>query len=227
MEEVRRAEEEEKKRDEAEAKKRKGAPGLAAFYRDFLQKSSDERTAAVAATTQISAEPPPEVHQSLRIVRPLKIAPDPDSVLKPPEDSEADKLQKALQEGKDVELDDDGLLVDKRDLLSAGLNLSAPNTRKLGTGLKSMRKTGGEEPVHRAAGTAASRQEIRARQAKELEKQYAEEQERLAAQQVREDEEERQRQVKRKNNEADVMSARERYLERKRRKLEEDPAVTK
>ncbi|KAG8861201.1 hypothetical protein FRB96_003151 [Tulasnella sp. 330] len=220
MEEVRKAEEEEKKREEAEAKKRKGAPGLATFFREYLQNASDQRTATVAAT-----QAAPEVHTNLKIVRPLKVAPDPDSVFKAPEESDSDKIRKAQVEGKEVDVNDDGELVDKRELLSAGLNLSAPNTRRLGPGAKSFRKTEGEEHVHRAAGSAASRHEIRARQQKELERQYQEEQERIAAQQVQEAEEERQRQIKRKNTETDVMSARERYLERKRRKLEEDQAV--
>ncbi|KAG9010946.1 hypothetical protein FRB94_009426 [Tulasnella sp. JGI-2019a] len=225
MEEVRRAEEEEKKREEAEAKKRKGVPGLATFFREYLQNASDQRSATVAAT-QVVQEHVPEVHTNLKIVRPLKIAPDPDSVLKnPDEESEEDLLRKAREEGKDMDVNDDGELVDKRELLSAGLNLSAPNTRRLGPGAKSFRKTEGEEPVHRAAGSAASRHEIRARQQKELERQYQEEQERIAAQQKQEAEEERQRQIKRKNTEDDVMSAKQRYLERKRRKLEEDQAA--
>lgn len=137
--------------------------------------------------------------------------------------SNEEKIRKAREEGREVELDDDGQLVDKRDILAAGLNLSAPNTRKLGPGLKAFKKAGdGDEPVHRAAGTAASRAEIRARQQRELERQFQEEQERQAAQKEKDEEEERQRQTKRKNNEDDVMSARERYLERKKRKMEEE-----
>lgn len=139
-------------------------------------------------------------------------------MFKPPTDT--DLIEQARAEGKDVELNDDGQLVDKRELLSAGLNLSAPNTRKLGLGSKTQTKTD-DAPVHRAAGAAASRQEIRARQARELERQYQEERERQTAETARLEEEERQRAVKRKNTESDVQSARERYLERKRRKQEE------
>jgi len=203
-----------------EAKKRKGQPGLAAFYREYLQKASDDRSATMAATQAV-----PEPATNLRIVRPLKIAPDPDSVFKASE-SEAEKMQRAREEGKEVELNDDGMLVDKRDLLLAGLNLAAPNTRKVGLGSQAFRKTEPEDAVHRAAGSAASRHEIRARQAKELQKQYAEEQERIAAQKTREEEEEKQRQIKRKNDEQDVQNARERYLQRKKQRLEGADANT-
>ncbi|KAG8925590.1 hypothetical protein FRC01_009943 [Tulasnella sp. 417] len=154
----------------------------------------------------------------------LEVAPDPDSVFK--EETDADRAALARAEGKDVELNDDGMLVDKRDLLSAGINvnLSAPNTRKLGLGSKSAAKQEDNlmPNVHRAAGSAASLKEIRARQARELDKQYEEERARLAQEKEQQEREERERIVKRKNNESDVQSARERYLERKRRKLEEE-----
>ena len=113
-----------------------------------------------------------------------------------------------------------GQIVDKRDLLSAGLNLSAPNTRNLGLGLGKKSK---DEPVviHTAAGTAASRREINQRRQREIEEQLAEEQVRVREQKAREEEEERQRVIRKRNNDDDILSARERYLERKRRKLEE------
>ncbi|KAG8896035.1 hypothetical protein FRB99_000214 [Tulasnella sp. 403] len=218
MEEVRRAEEEEKKREEAERKKRKNAPGLAAFYREFLQKSSDQHDAAIAAT-QAASQPEPS-NQDFTVRRPLKIAPDPDSVFKPQSDLE--KAEVARAEGKEVELNDDGQLVDKREVLSAGLNLSAPNTRKLGFASKSSASKEEAPVIHRAAGTAATRQEIRARQERELQKQVEEERKRLAEEEERKEAEERERYVKRKNTEGEIQSARERYLERKRRKMEEE-----
>ncbi|KIO28190.1 hypothetical protein M407DRAFT_243145 [Tulasnella calospora MUT 4182] len=227
MEQVRLAEAEEKKREEAERKKRKNQPGMAAFYKDFLQKTGEQHEAAAIAAAKAAAAATAEAEgggQDLTIRKPLKVAPDPDSVFK--EETDADRAALARAEGKDVELNDDGILVDKRDLLSAGLNvnLSAPNTRKLGLGSKSAAKQEGDllPNAHRAAGSAASLKEIRARQARELEKQYEEERVRLAQETERQEREERERIVKRKNTETDVQSARERYLERKRRKMEEE-----
>ncbi|KAG9019642.1 hypothetical protein FRB90_011988 [Tulasnella sp. 427] len=227
MEEVRRAEEEEKKREEAERKKKKNQPGMAAFYKDFLQKTGEQHEAASIAAAKAAAAAANEAEsgsQDLTIRKPLKVAPDPDSVFK--EETDADRAALARAEGKDVELNDDGMLVDKRDLLSAGLNvnLSAPNTRKLGSGSKSASKQDDGLPpsAHRAAGSAATLKEIRARQARELERQYEEERVRVAQEKEKQEREELERVVKRKNTEADVQSARERYLDRKRRKLEEE-----
>ena len=88
--------------------------------------------------------------------------------------------KKAREEGKEVELNDDNQIVDKRDLLVAGLNLSAPNTRRLGDRSKTdVGKTGEEVQAHRAVGTAATRREINERRAREIQQQMEDEEERL------------------------------------------------
>ena len=135
--------------------------------------------------------------------------------------SDLERARAARAEGKEVELNDDNQIVDKRELLSAGLNLSAPNTRKLG--LSTSKKTDdGSEPVvsHRAVGTAATRQEINERRRREIETQLAQEKERTTKELEERERERTQRLVAKRNTEDDVKSARERYLERKRRKLE-------
>ncbi|KAJ3920290.1 coiled-coil domain-containing protein 55-domain containing protein [Lentinula edodes] len=124
-------------------------------------------------------------------------------------------------EGKDVELNNDNQIIDKRDLLSGGLNLSGTNTRNLKT-----QSTNKSEPdtdsvqVHRAVGVAASRQEIKRRRMREIELQMEKEQERARKEQEREEFETAQTIIAKRNNEEDVESARARYLERKRRRLE-------
>lgn len=196
------------------------------FYRELLERSSEQHSATVAATTSTSSAPkgptlpddPPS--GSLRITKPLKPATTNDALL----------AQLAKDAGKDIELNDDNQIVDRRELLSAGLNLSAPNTRRLGGLLSSRAAKSGDgdgEPVqvHRAAGAAASKKEIRERQARLLERQMEEEAERVMKEKEEREQEERERVVKKRNNEEEVMSARERYLERKRRKLEEPEAV--
>lgn len=197
------------------AKAKQGSStGMAHFYRQLLERSEEQHSATVAATTQSSQPIIGPQGPNLTITKPLDFA----------SKSDAELARAARAEGKEVELNDDNQIVDKRELLSAGLNLAAPNTRHLG-GLRTSRtksNTGGQEvQAHRATGAAASRREINERRAKELERQIAEEQERLIQQKEREEQEERERVVAKRNGEEAIEDARVRYLERKRRKLEE------
>jgi hypothetical protein len=143
--------------------------------------------------------------------------------------TDLEKVRRAREEGKTVELNDDNQIVDKRELLSAGLNLSAKNTRDLAAYRKKKEDEGSDQNqnanFHTAVGAAASRREIEARRQQQLEEQLAEEKERRERERLREEEESRTRAIKRKNDDDAVMSARERYLERKRRKLEQPEAM--
>ncbi|KAJ3919118.1 coiled-coil domain-containing protein 55-domain containing protein [Lentinula edodes] len=210
MEEVRKAEEEEKRRDELKKKQGRGT-GMAHFYRRLLEDSEQSHEATVAATQK-------------PIIGPQGPMPNM-TITKPPDHTPLSDLERARiarGEGKDVELNDDNQIIDKRDLLSGGLNLSGTNTRNLKT-----RSANKPEPdsdnvqVHRAVGVAASRQEIKERRMREIELQMEEEQERARKEQEREEYEMAQRIIAKRNNEEDVESARARYLERKRRRLEE------
>ncbi|OCH94979.1 hypothetical protein OBBRIDRAFT_721398 [Obba rivulosa] len=215
--EMRKAEEEEKQREEMEKKQNKGV-GLAHFYRKLLEDTEQQHELTVAATTSTPSKPtvgPQKPEPNLTITKP----PD----FTPKSDLELAKL--AREQGKDVELNDDNQIVDKRELLSAGLNLSAPNTRRLGLQTKKGSNDSQETvQAHRAVGTAASRREINERRAREVAKQMEEERERLLKEKERREQESINRVVAKRNTEESVMSARERYLERKRRKLEEAAA---
>ncbi|KAI0341554.1 hypothetical protein BDW22DRAFT_1413892 [Trametopsis cervina] len=215
MAEVRRAEAEEKQREEEEKKKNKGmGTGMAHFYKKLLEESEQKHEETVAAVAQKPTVIGPQgPTPNLTIVKPVDFVPK----------SDAELARIAREQGKDVELNDDNQIVDKRDLLSAGLNLSAPNTRKLG-----LHKTAkGEEAAaaaaaaHRAVGTAASRKEINERRAREIQKQMEEEQDRVLKERLRQEKESLERTVAKRNTEESVQSARERYLARKRRKIEE------
>ena len=128
-----------------------------------------------------------------------------------------------------IELNDDNQIVDKLELLSAGLNLSMANTRKLGSKSSATpsSSTDPSEPVnaHRAVGVAASRSAINTRRAREIQTQIAEEEERMRSERERREREARERVVAKRNNDEDIQGARERYLARKRRKLEEEQAA--
>ncbi|KAI0665179.1 coiled-coil domain-containing protein 55-domain containing protein [Cubamyces menziesii] len=217
MEELRRAEEEERKREEEEKKKGKGVgTGMAHFYRKLLEESEQQHEQTVAAVASAESRPqigPQGPTQNLTITKPPEFKPK----------SDLELAQLAREQGKDVELNDDNQIVDKRELLSAGLNLSAPNTRRLGLKTSTRSRSGSAEPVqaHRAVGVAASRKEINERRAREVQRQLEQEQERLKSEKERQEQESINRIVAKRNNEESVQSARERYLERKRRRLEE------
>ncbi|KAJ7111590.1 coiled-coil domain-containing protein 55-domain containing protein [Mycena crocata] len=204
---VRAAEEEEKKRDELLKKQGGGSSGMAHFYKKLLEDSEQKHEATVAATQKPVIGPMP----NLTITKPPDFTPI----------SDLELAKKAREEGKEVELNDDNQIVDKRDLLVAGLNLSAPNTRRLGERSANKNKNAGEEvQAHRAVGTAASRREINERRAREIQQQMDAEEERLRSEKERADHEATQRIVAKRNNEDSVQSARERYLQRKRQRLE-------
>ena len=202
---------------EDEMKKRKGTTtGMAHFYRKLLEDTEQQHEEAVAAATERKPLIGPQ-GPSLTITKPADFVPV----------SDLELARLAREQGKDVELNDDNQIVDKRELLSAGLNLSAPNTRRVGLQIINKHSESGAAPhTHRAVGTAASRREITARRTAEIHQQMTEERERQEAERQRNEEESRQRIVAKRNTEADLQDAKTRYLERKRRKLEEGAIAT-
>jgi len=124
-----------------------------------------------------------------------------------------------------VELNDDNQIVDKRELLSAGLNLSLPNTRFLGIRHSTDKPSTNDShsiQTHRAVGTAASRREINERRAREIQQQLEAEQQRTAQERQDAADKTTQRIVAKRNNDDDIEGARSRYLQRKRKKTEEE-----
>lgn len=185
---------------------------MAHFYRKLLEESEQQHEEAVAATEEKKPVIGPQ-GPNLTITKPAEF--------KPKSDIELARL--ARQEGKEVELNDDNQIVDKRELLSAGLNLAATNTRKLGLNV-SEAKGNADEPlqIHRAVGSAASRREINERRAREIAQQMEQERERILEEKERRERESISRVVAKRNNEETLQSARERYLARKRQKMEDN-----
>lgn len=193
-------------------KKRGSSGGMAHFYRKLLEESEQKHEETVAATqsTSKTVKGPQGATPNLTIVRPAEFAPK----------SDAELARVAREQGKDIELNEDNQIVDKRELLSAGLNLSAPNTRRIG--LNTTKKSDAlPAEVHQATGSAASRKEINERRLREISAQLAEERERVVKEKERQESEATARLIARRNNDADIQRAQERYQERKRRKLEE------
>jgi hypothetical protein len=192
---------------------------MAHFYRKLLEESEQKHEETVAATQSSSSsrtvKGPQGAIPNLTIVRPPEFTPK----------SDAELAHLAREQGKDVELNEENQIVDKRELLSAGLNLSAPNTRRIG--LHTTKKADGSPAeVHHAAGSAASRKEVNERRMREISTQLAEERERMVKEKERQESEATARLVARRNNDADIQMAQERYQERKRRRLETSSEAT-
>jgi coiled-coil domain-containing protein 55 len=191
-------------------KKRGSSGGMAHFYRKLLEESEQQHEETVAATQSTrTVKGPQGGTPNLTIVRPPEFAPK----------SDAELARVAREQGKDVELNEDNQIVDKRDLLSAGLNLSAPNTRRLGLHTPKSSDAAPVE-VHRATGSAASRKDINERRIREISAQMEEERERMVKEKEQQEREATARVVSRRNNETDIQRALQRYQERKRRKVE-------
>lgn len=197
----------------SEQRKKEGgsSSGMAHFYRQLLDDTERTHEATVAATQKRTIGPEAPA-LNLTVTKPPDFTPV----------SDLELAQRARDAGKEVELNDDNQIVDKRDLLSAGLNLSGVNTRRLGAGLNgSGRKTEEQVQTHRAVGTAASRREIQERRAREIKQQMTAEEHRQLEEKREAEAEAIRRVVVKRNNDDDVQSAKERYLARKRQKLEQ------
>lgn len=190
---------------------------MAHFYRKLLEESEQKHEETVAATqlTSKTVKGPQGTVPNLTIIRPPELAPK----------SDAELARLAREQGKDVELNEDNQIVDKRELLSAGLNLSAPNTRRFSLHTSKQSHPPSVE-AHRAAGSAASRKEINERRMREISTQLAEERERVVKEKERQESETTARLIARRNDDTDIQKALERYQERKRRKLEKSTEET-
>jgi len=187
--------------------------GMVHFYQTLLQQSNEKHAATVAAVSK-PLEPLSNPNFAIR-------KPDALAASAVEETSDLERARTAQAQGKHVQLNDDNQIIDKRELLSAGLNLSGKNTRDLAS-LRKFRTpaTNGQPAViHTAVGAAASRREVEQRRRRELETQVAEEERQVKAGQKAEAEA-RERQVKRRNDDHAVQDALDRYRERKRRRLE-------
>lgn len=123
-----------------------------------------------------------------------------------------EKAQQLKGKGANIEINEEGEVVDKSELLSGGLNVTAKRkptaNSSQATAADARRQTQGYQ------GRSRAQQDMRARQSKMLEEQLAQ-----ATKRALEDEEqsraEMERQSKSRKTETDVKSAKERYLLRK------------
>ncbi|CAJ2505913.1 Uu.00g000430.m01.CDS01 [Anthostomella pinea] len=201
QEENRCIEEEERLREEAEAKKNKGG-GMTAFYKDLLERGEQRHAEVVkAADERAKAGPGPKGEEDAK---------------EEASKTDADVAREINQKGGSITINDDGQVVDKRELLKGGLNLGA---KKKSDPSRDTRREpdrqNDRDPSRGFVGAGGGKPAMRERQSRMMEAQL----EQSLKRSLEEEEEERQkveRASKSRKTEADVSSAKERYLARKR-----------
>ena len=195
QEENRRIEEEERKREEEEARKNKGG-GMTAFYKDMLNRG-DQRHAEVMRAAEEKAKAGPQPDE----------APEEEKIK-----TDADIAKDINAKGGAIAVNEDGQVVDKRELLKGGLNLGAkkkPEPRK-------EQRDSERRPDRPSTGFmgAGGKQAMRERQSRMLEAQLEQSLKRSMEQEA-EEQEKAERAAKSRKTEGEISSARERYLARK------------
>ncbi|CEQ41389.1 SPOSA6832_03080 [Sporobolomyces salmonicolor] len=216
QEEMRKAEAEEKKREEAEAGKR---GGMTTFYKSYLETTSKAHDAAVAASqskapssgASFTVVPPPKQKSDVELAREVE-----------------------AQTGRKIEVNDDGEIVDKRQLMAGGLNIVAkpkmgpqgpPSVGGFALPISQRAPSKHEDAktdsfLHPGISAAERARQSRERHSREVERQMVE----LEARRKREAEEELQQKVQKvaKRNDEDRVAALKRAAEERRRKREEE-----
>ncbi|PHH79085.1 hypothetical protein CDD80_5644 [Ophiocordyceps camponoti-rufipedis] len=197
LEENKRLKEEERRREEEDAKRNKGG-GMSAFYRRFLDKDEERHAEAVKAVQE----------------RQATTAEDDAEAERDEEKEEAALAQELNAKGASVAVNEDGHVVDKRQLLKGGLNLG---TRKRGAATE---RQGQQQQSHHGSTRAGQaglggKKAMWERQSRMVEEQRAQ----LQKRKLEADEEirrERERETKSRKTEEERSQARERYLARKK-----------
>ncbi|KFY91209.1 hypothetical protein V500_04786 [Pseudogymnoascus sp. VKM F-4518 (FW-2643)] len=191
------AEAEEKEREEREAKENKNT-GFTGFYKDLLEKDEKRHAEIVKAAEERGKAGPPEVKEEGE-----------------GEKSEA-QIAREINERKEgaIAVNDEGQVVDKRQLLKGGLNI-IPKSKTAAPPPRHTRDAMADRRGGAFVGAGGGKQAMRERQTRMMEAQLEE-----ATKRAREEEEEERVKVesasKSRKTEGEIMGAKERYLLRKR-----------
>jgi hypothetical protein len=204
----RKLQEEEERREEEERKRNKGR-GLAEFYKGMLERGEREHALLVKAAEE-GVQPPPA---------------NGDGGLEGEEDKEKSAAERAREinaMGGNVLVNEEGEVVDKRQLLKGGLNVAAKKKAEVQMEKERQEKAAAAAAARTGAAgqargvyAAGGKQAMRERQTRMLEAQLEE-----SLKRSRQEEEEEAAKVqlasKSRKTEAEISSAKERYLARKR-----------
>jgi hypothetical protein len=193
QEELRRQEEEEKKKELAELEKRNKS-GSQAFYRSLMDEQERNFQDTVTATAEA------EKHGVQKIEN---------------EETKKSDLEVAKElnaKGATIAITDEGEVADKRQLLSAGLNIRAKPKPKAA---QSINATSSAPSQSKVGDKASSQKAMRERQSRMLEAQLEQMTKRQAEEET-EDLRKTEQAAKTRKTDGDISSAKERYLQRKR-----------
>lgn len=196
QEELRKLEEEERLREESLKKK---SQGMTSFHRTMLENMESKHDQLVAA-----AESRGIAERTLDGLG----AEDDDTA--DAQQLAAEKARQLKESGAMIETNEEGLVVDKTQLLSGGLNITASKKRPVAD--RPLAGPRSSQQAYHARGGA--KQDMRARQSKMLEEQLSQATKRALEAEER-SKAEQERQSKSRKTESDVKSAKERYLARK------------
>ncbi|KAH0288446.1 hypothetical protein KCU62_g5258, partial [Aureobasidium sp. EXF-3399] len=190
-------EEEEKKAAVEEERKRKMGGGMQGFYRNVMADSDRRHQEALEAAAEMEK----------RKLAGDDIADDPDTK------QEKDRVAELAAKGVNITLNDEGQVADKRQLLTAGLNiLASPAAPPKPSATAQKQDDSAQWNKKRDNG-------VRERQTRMMEQQLEESRKR-ALEADKEEQERLEKASKSKKTDTDISSARERFLARKREKEE-------
>lgn len=231
QEENKKLEEAERRREEAEAAKAAETGGMTGFYKKLLERD-EERQAAIQEAVQSSAAVTAAQKAVGGEIDEDKKADGEKAGGE--EDADATARARAINaHGGNVAVNDEGEVVDKRQLLQGGLNVSARKRTEMER-QKEREARNRDRDRDRDANTnargpnqgvfAGSKQAMRDRQSRMLESQYEQ-----ALKRSRDEEDEQtkaaEEAAKSRKTTADISSAKERYLARKRAEAEAKKAA--
>ncbi|PNY27945.1 Nuclear speckle splicing regulatory protein 1-like protein [Tolypocladium capitatum] len=198
QEENKRLKEEEKRKEEEETKKNKGG-GMSAFYRKLLDKDEERHAKAVKAAEGRARDGPKPDRD--------------DGDEEDKEKAEATLARELNEKGGSVAVNEDGQVVDKRQLLRGGLNIGTKKKEAAQREADKPRDTNGRQFDNGAQ--VNRKQAMRERQTRLMEEQLEQSMKRS-----RETEETQRQEVERaaksRKTDSEISSAKERYLARKR-----------
>jgi hypothetical protein len=201
QEENKRIEEEERKREEEEAKKNKTG-GMQAFYRNMLNKDEERHAEVMKAAEGIDQDGTP-----------MEATEGDDAE---EDKAEAERIRELNEKGAEIAVNDDGEVVDKRQLLKGGLNVAASTKKKAEAAKEEAERYTAERQNNQRTGAQfGKRQAQRERQSRMLAEQLEE-----SLKRTRDEEAAERMEIERRNKsqktEGEISSAKERYLARKR-----------
>lgn len=211
QEENRRLEEEERRREQEEAKKNEGT-GMSTFYRKLLDKEQERHAETVRAAEEMAKRGPGEAAAADKADEGEEGEGEGDQ-----EKELARVAQELNEKGASISVNEDGQVVDKRQLLKGGLNVGAKKQEQV--------QREASRPAERERKEITGQQLGRKQAMRERQSRMLAEQLEASLKRSREAEEakrdEAERAAKSRKTEGEISSAKERYLARKRAAEEE------